>query len=177
MPHIANDVFHTRLATLFAEATEAHSVYLTTKRLTRGDEAMSATPVTGGAQHALLFRASDGREGAKRSQFSTVVQPSALPAFQTALDTVLRTSLAASLRKRDKAKERRVDKARKESAKRIEEQGGKIRLADHGSKRGAGHKKRQQAAARAKRVRAERARTFAAAKDEASGSGAPAAAS
>jgi hypothetical protein len=45
------------------------------------------------------------------------------------------------------------------------------------AERGAGHKKRQQAAARAKRVRAERARTFAAAKDEASGSGAPAAAS
>ncbi|PWN39224.1 hypothetical protein IE81DRAFT_326746 [Ceraceosorus guamensis] len=164
MPHSSNEEFLNRLGTLFTSSTSAHSVYITTKRLSSGEEAMGVEPVQGGATHGVLFRATNGNDDKqKKEKISTIVTPSALPTFQTSLDALLRTHLSTSLRKRDKAKERRAEKIRKEqqAIASSSKDGGKLTLSKIGKKRGAGHRARQRASEKAKRQRAEKARSLA----------------
>lgn len=107
--------FLAKLATLFASATEKHTVYVTVKRA----EASNPAP--------LLYRATDGKTTGK-TKLSTVVPPAELPTFEQEYLTLMRTQLAGMLKKRDKAKERRVDKILAASRKKLEENDGKVRI-------------------------------------------------
>ncbi|WFC94127.1 hypothetical protein MBRA1_000759 [Malassezia brasiliensis] len=141
---VAPSEFLAKLTTLFASASEKHTVYVTVKRA----EASNPAP--------LLYRATDGKTTGK-TKLSTVVPPSELPTFEQEYLTLMRTQLASMLKKRDKAKERRVDKILAASRKKLDENDGKVRIT--GAKRGAGRRKRMRALHRAQRLRQARSRT------------------